>query len=67
MNVVIERNKYNKEDLSDYKKIGIVMIVIWILVSIIAYIITGRIFVVVELLVVGIPATILVHLMTTNK
>ena len=67
MNVVIERNKYNKEDLSDYKKIGIVMIVIRILVSIIAYIITGRIFVVVELLVVGIPATILVHLMTTNK
>ena len=39
MNVVIERNKYNKEDIEDYKnykKLGIVFIVIGILASIIA-------------------------------
>ena len=67
MNVVIERNKDIKEDRSDYKKIGIVLMLVWILVSIIAYIFTGSIFTVVELLFVGIPATILVYLMTTNR
>jgi uncharacterized membrane protein len=68
MNVVIERNKYNKkESLSNYKTIGIVMIIIWILVSIIAYIIIGRIFVIVGFLFVSIPATILGYLMATKK
>ena len=67
MNVVIERNKYNKEDLSDYKnykKLGIVIIVIGILASIIAYIFTERIIVAVEVLVVGISTAIIAHLMT---
>lgn len=67
MNVVIERNKYKKEDLADYKKFGIVMIVVWILVSITAYIFTGRIFAAVGLLVTGILSTFLIHSMTTNK
>ncbi|MGB5462072.1 MAG: hypothetical protein WBM92_01780 [Aureibaculum sp.] len=67
MNVIIERDKDNKEDLSDYKKIGIVMIVIWILASLIAYYFTESIFAAVGLLVVGIPTTILAHLMSTNK
>lgn len=67
MNVVLERNKYNKEDFSDYKKLGIVMIVIWVLASIIAYNFTGRIFVALELLAVVIPAAIIGHLMTTRK
>ena len=63
-NVVIERNKYNEEDIEDYKnykKLGIVFIVIGILASIIVYIFTGRIIVAVEVLVVGIITAILAH------
>ena len=67
MNVIIERNKSIKEDLSDYKNIVNVMIVIWVLAAIIAYIFTQRISVVVNLLIVGVPTTIIVYLMTTNK
>ena len=66
-NIVIERNKYNKEDLLDYKnykKLGLVIIAIGILASIIAYIFTGRIIVAVEVLIVGIITTIIAHLMT---
>ena len=64
MNVVIERNKYNKEDIEDYKnykKLGIVFIVIGILASIIAYIFTGIISVAVGVLVVGISTAIIAH------
>ena len=66
-NVVIERNKLNKEDISDYKnykKLGIVIIAIGILASIIAYIFTERIIVAVEVLVVGIITTTIAHLLT---
>ncbi len=64
MNVVMERNKYNKEDIEDYKnykKLGIVFIVIGILASIIAYIFTGIISVAVGVLVVGILTAIIAH------
>jgi len=63
-NVVIERNKYNKEDIEDYKnykKLGIVFIVIGILASIIAYIFTGIVSVAVGVLVVGISTAIIAH------
>ena len=63
-NVVIERNKYSKEDIKDYKnykKLGIVFIVIGILASIIAYIFTGIISVAVGVLVVGISTAIIAH------
>jgi hypothetical protein len=66
MNIVLERNN-KKEDLSDYKKMGYVMIVVWILVSIIAFFITGKVFDAVGLFVGGILSTILVYLMTTDK
>ena len=64
MNVVIERNKYNKEDIEDYKnykKLGIVFIVIGLLASIIAYILTGIISVAVGVLVVGFSTAIIAH------
>ena len=67
LNIVIERNNYKKEEFSDYKKIGFIIIAIWVLVSITAYIITGRVFDAIGILVVGIPSTIVVHLMTTNE
>ena len=63
-NVVIERNIYNKEDIEDYKnykKLGIVFLVIGILASIITYILTGRIFVAAIVLVVGISTAIIAH------
>jgi len=66
MNTVIERNN-KKHDLSDYKKMGFVMITVWILISIIAFLITGRILDSIGLLVIGIPSSILVYLMTTDK
>ena len=66
-NIVLERNKYKNENFSDFKKFGILMILIWALLSIIAYIFTKRIFVAFELLVIIVPTAILVHLMTTNK
>ena len=66
MNIVLERNN-KKEDRSDYKKMGSVMIVVWISVSIIAYFITGNVFDAVGLLVGGILTTILVYLMTTDR
>ena len=65
MNVVIERNKYNKEDIEDYKnykKIGILLIVIGILISIITYIFTGIIIFAYEVLVVGILTAIIAHI-----
>ena len=64
MNVVIERNKYNEEDIEDYKnykKLGIVFIVIGILASIITYIFTGIIIVAGIVLVVGISTAIIAH------
>ncbi|MFY0629645.1 MAG: hypothetical protein JXR05_04635 [Flavobacteriaceae bacterium] len=67
MNVVLERNKQNKKDLSYYKEIELIMIVISVLASIVIYIITGRFSFAVQLLSIAIPSTILVHLMTTDK
>ena len=64
MNVVIERNKYENEDIEDYKnykKIGIVFIVIGLLASIITYIFTGIILVAGGVLVVGILTAIIAH------
>jgi len=63
-NVVIERNKYNEEDIEDYKnykKLGIVFIIIGILASIITYMLTGIIMVAIEVLVVGIITAIIAH------
>ena len=66
MNVIIERNN-KKENSSDYKKMGFVIISVWIVISIIAFFITGKVFDAVGLLIVGVPSTILVYLMTTDK
>ena len=66
MNIIIERNN-KKEDFSDYKKMGYVMIAVWILISMIAFFITGKVFDAVSFFVGGILTTILVYLMTTNN
>jgi uncharacterized membrane protein len=66
MNVIIERNN-KKENSSDYKKMGFVMLVVWILVSIIAFLITGKVLDSLGLLVIGVPTTIIVYLMTTDR
>ena len=65
MNVIIERDKDNKEDIEDYKnykKLGILIISIGILASIITYIFTERIFVAVGVLIVGVATTILAYM-----
>lgn len=66
-NVIIERNKSIKDDLSDYKNIVNVMIVVWVMTAIIAYVFTQRISVVVNLFIVGVPTTLLAYLMTTDR
>ena len=67
MNVIIKRNKYKKHNLFDFKTIGVVMIVMWVLGSIIAYIITANIFVVIALFFVCIPPSILSYLIKKKK
>ncbi len=63
-NVAIEGKK---DDSSDKKNIVWIMFSLWLLLSIATYIITGRFMNSIGLLVIGIPTTILVHLMTTDK
>ncbi|MEQ6124457.1 hypothetical protein AAON49_09670 [Pseudotenacibaculum sp. MALMAid0570] len=66
-NIVLERKKVNKEQLTDYKNIGFVLFFIWLIVSTVAYYYTGNIYFAFELLVVIVPSVFLVHSMTTDK
>lgn len=66
-NVILERKKLDRDDLSDYKnykKLGILIIALGLLSSIIAFVLTKRIVVAFEVLIVGISTTIIAHLMT---
>ncbi|WP_439129330.1 hypothetical protein [Polaribacter sp.] len=65
-NIVIERKNYHKDDIEDYKNyriLGIVIIVLGVLATIIAYIYTEKIIIAAEMLYIGLATTIIAHLM----
>ena len=67
LNMVIEKKNLNKEDFLDYKKIVLFTVAVWVLLSIITYILTGDAFKIFGILITIIPAAILGYLMSINE
>lgn len=70
-NIVIERNNFSKKDdienYKNYRILGIIIIVLAVFASIIAYIYTERIIIAAEALFIGVSTTIIAYLMTKKK
>ncbi|MFD2567327.1 hypothetical protein [Pseudotenacibaculum haliotis] len=66
-NIVLERNKDKDEHATYLKKTGLIILCLWLLLSVVAYIYTGSFTFAFQLLGVIIPMAVLTHLMTTSK
>lgn len=67
-NIVLQRNKNNKLNFSDYKNLAFVLFIVWAIAYIIAYTYTGDAFIGITFLVFTVlPSAIIGYLMTTTK
>ena len=67
MNIALCEVYRNKNEAPNYKKFGLIILTVWFLMSIVAFLITGNVFDAFWTLFSGVGSTFLVYAMTTNE